>query len=113
MKRQYNSPKMFWVPICSSRAVADVCWAYATNVKPFYYNTYGKGYAELYAMGGQCNRNLTFEIRYIPEDMSAEDRALAEADMQKVIANVMATMPPKPNNYKGSVFSDSVDPTWS
>ena len=93
--------------------MADVCWAYAQNVKPFYYNTYGQGYAELYAMGGKCDRNLTFEIRYIPEDMSAADRALAEKDMQNVIAEVMASMPQKPNNYKGSVFSPSVDPSWS
>ena len=113
IKREYNSPEMFWVPICSSRAVADVCWAFAQNVKPFYYNTYGKGYAELYAIGDGCNREITFEIRYQPEDMSAEDRAIAEADIQKVIARVMASMPQKPNNYKGSVFSPTVDPTWS
>ena len=103
---------MFWNPICSSRAVADVCWAYAQNVKPFYYNTYGKGYAELYAIGG-CNRNVTFEIHYMPEDMSAEDRMAAEEDMQRVIAQTMASMPTKPTNYKGSIFSPSVDPTWS
>ena len=104
---------MLWIPICSNRAVAAVCWAYANNVKPFYYNTYGKGYAELYAIGNSCSKDITFEIRYMPEDMSAEDRAIADADMQAVIARVMATMPQKPNNYQGSIFSPSVDPSWS
>lgn len=113
MKREYNSPTMYWVPICSSRAVADVCWAYAKNVKPFYYNTYGNGYAELYAMGGSCKRDMTFEIRYMPEDMSAEDKKRADEDMQKVIARVLASLPNNPNNYKGSIFSPTVDPTWS
>lgn len=113
MKRFYSSPEMLWVPICSNKAVADVCWAYANNVKPFYYNTYGKGYAELYAMGGKCSKDIYFEIKYMPEDMSAADKAIADADMQKVIARVMAEMPQKPNNYKGSVFSPSVDPSWS
>ena len=113
MKRSYSSPQMQWVPICANRAVADVCWAYANNVKPFYYNTYGKGYAELYAMGGDCTKDVFFEIRYQPEDMSAEDKAAAERDMQEVIARVVAEMPQKPNNYKGSPFAPSVDPTWS
>jgi hypothetical protein len=113
MKRTYNSPEMHWVPVCSNSAVADVCWAYANNVKPFYYNTYGRGYAELYAMGGKCNKNVFFEIRYYPEDLSAEEKAMADADMQRVIAQVTAEMPNKPNNYKGSNFSPSVDPSWS
>lgn len=113
MKRTYNSPEMHWVPVCSNSAVADVCWAYANNGKPFYYNTYGKGYAELYAMGGKCNKNVFFEIRYYPEDLSAEEKAIADADMQRVIAQVTAEMPQKPNNYKGSSFSPSVDPSWS
>ena len=113
MKRTYNSPEMHWVPVCSNSAVADVCWAYANNVKPFYYNTYGRGYAELYAMGGSCDKNVFFEIRYYPEDLSAEEKAIAEADMQKVIAQVTAEMPQKPNNYKGSGFSPDVDPSWS
>lgn len=113
MKRTYNSPEMHWVPVCSNSAVADVCWAYANNVKPFYYNTYGRGYAELYAMGGNCDKNVFFEIRYYPEDLSAEEKALADADMQRVIAQVTAEMPQKPNNYKGSAFSPSVDPSWS
>lgn len=113
MKRTYNSPEMHWVPVCSNSAVADVCWAYANNVKPFYYNTYGRGYAELYAMGGKCDKNVFFEIRYYPEDLSAEEKAIADADMQRVIAQVTAEMPQKPNNYKGSGFSPDVDPSWS
>ena len=113
MKRTYNSPEMHWVPVCSNSAVADVCWAYANNVKPFYYNTYGRGYAELYAMGGKCDKNVFFEIRYYPEDLSAEEKAIAEADMQRVIAQVTAEMPPKPNHSQGSGFSPSVDPSWS
>lgn len=113
MKRTYNSPEMHWVPVCSNSAVADVCWAYANNVKPFYYNTYGRGYAELYAMGGKCDKNVFFEIRYYPEDLSAEEKAIAEADMQRVIAQVTAEMPKKPSNYKGSNFAPSVDPSWS
>ena len=113
MKRAYHSPQMQWVPVCSNSAVADVCWAYAKNVKPFYYNTYGRGYAALYAMGGSCDKNVFFEIRYYPEDLSPAEKALADADMQAVIARVMAEMPQKPTNYKGSVFSPSIDPDWS
>ena len=113
MKRPYNSPEMHWVPICSNKAVADVCWAYANNVKPFYYNTYGRGYAELYAMGGSCDKSVYFEIRYYPDDLTPEEKAIADADMQKVIAKVTAEMPNKPNNYKGSGFSTNVDSSWS
>ena len=113
MKRTYDSPQMQWVPICSNGTVADVCWAYAKNTQPFYYNTYGTGYAELYAVGGKCDKNVFFEIKYYPEDMSAEERARADEDMQKVIAHVIATMPQKPTNYKGSPFTPSVDPNWS
>ena len=113
MKRFYDSPQMRWVPIHSSRAVADVCWAYANNTKPFYYNTYGKGYAELFAVGGGCTRDVVFEIKYQPEDMSAAEKALADADMQKVIARVKAEMPQKPTNYKGSVFSTDIGTDWS
>ena len=113
MKRSYKSPAMNWVPIRNSNAVADVCWAHANNTRPFYYNTYGKGYAELYAVGNGCTKDVVFEIKYMPEDMSAEERAAADKDMQAVIANVRATMPNKPNNYKGSVFSPDIDPTWS
>ena len=113
MKRPYSKPMMCWQPIRSSHAVADVCWAYANNVKPFYYNTYGKGYAELYAIGSSCSTDITFEIVYQPEDMTAEERALADADMQRVIARVMAEMPKKPNNFQGSPFEPGVDPSWS
>lgn len=113
MKKEYDSPKMQWIPICSSKAIADVCWAYANNVKPFYYNTYGRGYAELYAIGNSCKNNITFEIRYMPEDMSPAEKALADADMQRVIAEVMAAAPKNPNNFKGSVFSPGVDSSWS
>lgn len=113
MKRAYNSPEMYWVPVCSNSAVADVCWAYANNVKPFYYNTYGRGYAELYAVGGSCNKNVKFEIRYYPDDLTDAERAAAEADMQRVIAKVTAEMPQKPTNYKGSGFSPSIGSDWS
>lgn len=113
MKKIYKSPEMYWVPIRNNKAIADVCWAYANNVKPFYYNTYGKGYAELYAVGGGCTKNVVFEIKYFPEDMTAEERALADADMQAVIARTIANMPNKPTSFKGSVFSPDLDPTWS
>lgn len=113
MKRIYSSPQMQWVPILSNAAVADVCWAYANNTQPFYYNTYGKGYAELYAVSGKCDKNVFFEIKYIPENMSAEEKALADADMQNVIARVVAEMPQKPTNYKGSPFSPDVGSDWS
>lgn len=104
---------MRWVPIRSSKAVAEVCWAHANNLKPFYYNTYGFGYAELYAIGNSCNDKITFEIRYVPETMTPEQRAIADADMQAVLARVMATVIKNPNNYKGSIFSPDVDPSWS
>jgi hypothetical protein len=113
LKRQYRSPEIGWVPIRSSKAIADVCWAYAKNTQPFYYNTYGTGYAELYAVGGKCDKNVYFEVKYYPEDMSDDQKAIADKDMQRVIAQVIATMPQKPNNYKGSVFSPNVDPSWS
>ncbi len=115
MKRNYASPQMQWFPIYSSRAVADVCWAHANNRKPFYYNTYGTGYAELYAIGSSCNHGVEFDINYIPESMSAEDKALADADMQAVIARVKAELgnTNNVNNYKGSPFASDVDPSWS
>ena len=113
MKRAYNSPEMHWVPVCSNSAVADVCWAYANNVKPFYYNTYGRGYAELYAMGGSCDKDVYFEIRYYPSDLTEAEKAIARADMEKVIARVTAEMPNKPTNYKGSGFSTGVGSDWS
>ena len=113
MKRAYNSPEMHWVPVCSNSAVADVCWAYANNVKPFYYNTYGRGYAELYAMGGSCDKDVYFEIRYYPSNLSEAEKAIARADMEKVIARVTAEMPNKPTNYKGSGFSTGVGSDWS
>lgn len=113
MKRTYSSPEMYWVPVRGNSAVADVCWAYANNVKPFYYNTYGRGYAELYAMGGSCDKDVYFEIKYYPDDLTAAEKAIADADMQKVIAKVTAEMPNKPNNYKGSGFSQNVGSDWS
>ena len=113
MKRIYEKPTMHWNPVLSQHAVADVCWAYANNKQPFYYNTYGLGYAELYAISGGCTRNVDFGITYIPESMSAEDRASADADMQRVIAQIKAEMPPKPNNFKGSPFVSNADPSWS
>ena len=113
MKRVYTSPEMHWTPICSSRAVADVCWGYANNHKPFYYNTYGTGYAELYAVGGACTREVQFEVKYYPENMSAAEKAAADEDMQRVIAQVMASMPNKPTPFKGSPFVTDPDTSWS
>ena len=113
MKRSYSSPQMQWVPIRSNRAVADVCWAYAKNTQPFYYNTYGTGYAELYAVGRKCDRDVFFEIKYYPEDMTLEQKALADKDMQRVIAQVIASMPQKPTNYKGSPFVTDPGSDWS
>ena len=113
MKRFYEKPTMHWNSIRSQRAIADVCWAYANNKQPFYYNTYGTGYAELYAVSGGCTRDVVFGITYMPESMSAEDRARADADMQRVIAEIRATMPNKPNNYKGSPFVAGPDSSWS
>ena len=115
MKRSYESPQMKWVPIRSGRAVADVCWAFANNNKPFYYNTYGYGYAELYAVGSKCTTDAVFEIRYMPDDMSAQDKAAADEDMQRVIAQVKAELAGqnKVTNYKGSPFVANPDPDWS
>ncbi len=113
MKRSYDSPEMRWVPIRSSHAVAEVCWGFAMNTKPFYYNTYGTGYAELYAVGNRCDSNITFDIRYYPDTMSQEDRDKAVDELQHVIAVAKATSAKHPSPYKGSVFSPTLDPTWS
>ena len=114
MKRTYEKPNMCWQPIRSNRAVAAVCWGHANNHKPFYYNTYGTGYAELYAVGSSCDQDVTFEIRYLPESMSAEERAMADADMQRVIAETIAKLGNgNANPFKNSPFSSDVDPSWS
>ena len=113
MKRSYDSPQMKWIPIRSNRAVADVCWAFANNKKPIYYNTYGTGYAELYAIGKGCSTSVTFNITYYPENMSDADKAAAQADMDAVLRQYRDNPPNNVKNYKGSQFSSSVDPSWS
>ena len=114
MKREYEKPKLAWSPIRSGRAVAEVCWGHVSSGKPFYYNTYGTGYAELIATGS-CKNTLghTYEIKYYPEDMSLEDRAAADLDMQRVIAEIRQNPPDHPNPYKNSIFSAEPDSSWS
>ena len=62
VKRAYEKPDMRWQPIRSSRAVAEVCWGHASSVRPFYYNTQGTGYAELYADGKCKAGGITFRV---------------------------------------------------
>ena len=113
MKRSYDSPQMNWIPIRSNRAVAEVCWAFAQNRKPVYYNTYGTGYAELYAVAGGCSDNIKFSITFHPETMSDADKAAAQEDMDAVLLQIQKNPPNNPKNYKGSNFSSNVDPSWS
>lgn len=114
MKKAYESPKMYWQPIRSSCAIAEVCWGHASSVKPFYYNTKGTGYAELYADGRCKSGQITFRAEFYPDTMSDADRAAAQAEIDAVIARVIADLGNKnPAPYKNSVFSPSVDPSWS
>ncbi len=114
MKKVYESPKMYWQPIRSSRAVAEVCWGHASSVKPFYYNTQGTGYAELYADGKCKTGMITFRAEFMPESMSQEDRIAAQREIDAVIARVLAELgDSNPSPYKNSVFSPSVDSSWS
>ena len=113
MKRAYEKPDMRWQPICSSRAVAEVCWGHASSVRPFYYNTQGTGYAALYA-DGKCKSGVTFRVEFYPDTMSAKDRERAQREIDQVIANVIASLGnSNPSPYKGSVFSPSVGSDWS
>ena len=114
MKRAYDSPKMFWQPIRSNRAVAEVCWGHAASVRPFYYNTQGTGYAELYADGRCKVGQITFRAEFYPDTMTQEDRDAAQREIDSVIARVIAELGnSNPSPYKNSVFSPSVDPSWS
>ena len=113
MKRNYESPQMCWVPICSSRAVADICWGFVNNQKRFYYNTFGTGYAELYVTGKKCDRNVRFVTKYYPENMSEADRIKADQHMQQVIQETLDALPNNANPFKGSPFADSPDSSWS
>ena len=114
MRKNYEKPKLVWSPIRSGRGIADVCWGHAQSGKPFYYNTYGAGYAELICKGS-CKDTLghVYTIKYYPENMSATDRASADADMQRVIAELRQNPPNHPNPYKNSIFSASPDSSWS
>lgn len=114
MKRAYEEPKMCWQPIRSSRAVAEVCWGHAASVRPFYYNTQGTGYAELYADGKCKAGQTTFRVEFYPPTMSDADRQRAQEEIDRVIANVLAELGnSNPSPYKGSVFSPSVGGDWS
>ena len=114
MRRNYEKPKLVWNPIRSGRGIAAVCWGHAQSGKPFYYNTYGTGYAELICKGS-CKDTLghVYTIKYYPEDMSTADRAAADADMQRVIAELRQNPPNAPNPYKDSIFTADPDPSWS
>lgn len=114
MKKAYESPQMCWQPIRSSRAVAEVCWGHASSVKPFYYNTKGTGYAELYADGKCKSGQITFRVEFYPDTMSQQDRIAAQQEIDSVIARVIAELGNKnPSPYKNSVFSPSVGSDWS
>ena len=114
MKRAYEKPDMRWQPIRSSRAVAEVCWGHASSVRPFYYNTKGTGYAELYADGKCKAGKITFRVEFYPDTMSDADRAAAQREIDQVIANVIASLGnANPSPYKGSVFSPNVGSDWS
>ena len=102
---------MCWTPVRSSDAVADVCWGYANNGKPFYYNTYGAGYAELYIGGQKCTEQINFVIVY--HNMTAETQEIAAADMERVIEQAKRESASNTNSFKGSPFSPDVGPTWS
>ena len=114
MKKEYESPRMNWQPIRSSRAVAEVCWGHASSVKPFYYNTKGTGYVELYADGKCKAGQITFRAEFVPETMSPEDRMAAQQEIDSVIARVLVELGDNnPSPYKNSVFAPTVDPSWS
>ena len=114
MKRAYEKPNMCWQPIRSSRAVAEVCWGHASSVRPFYYNTQGTGYAELYAEGKCKAGQTTFTVKFHPDSMTDADRQKAMAEIESVIQNVMNSLgDSNPSPYKGSVFSPDVGSDWS
>ena len=113
MKRAYEEPKMCWQPIRSSRAVAEVCWGHAVNQKPFYYNTFGTGYVELYAIGDKCKGNIEFVPEFYPPTMSEADRQRAQAEIDEVIRLAKTNAGNNPAPYKNSVFSPSVGGDWS
>ena len=73
-KRLYEKPNIQLVPIVPEQAVADVCWAYAMNKQPFYYNVPGRGYAILkIASSGGCNGGVLFDIDYSATDLTPEE----------------------------------------
>ena len=114
MKRVYEKPNIQCVHNASEQAVADVCWAYAKNKQPFYYNVPGRGYAILkIASGGGCNGGVLFDIDYSETDLTPEEIASFDAYMEKVIAQAKAQAGNNATPFKGSPFSADEDPTWS
>ncbi len=113
-KRLYEKPNIQLVPIVPEQAVADVCWAYAKNKQPFYYNVPGRGYAILkIASGGGCNGGVLFDIDYSATDLTPEEIASFDAHMEKVIAQAKAAAGNNATPFKGSPFSGSTDSSWS
>lgn len=114
MKRFYEKPNMQCVPIVSGQAVADICWAYAKNSKPFYYNVPGRGYAILKIVSnGGCNGGILFDIDYSESNLTPDEMASFDAHMERVIAQAIASAGNTAEPFKGSPFSGVTDPTWS
>ena len=114
MKKLYEKPNITCVPIMSGQAVADICWAYAKNKQPFYYNVPGRGYAILkIASNGGCSSGVLFDIDYSATDLTPEEIASFDAHMEKVIAQAIASAGNNATPFKGSPFSGATDPTWS
>ena len=114
MKRPYEKPNIQCVTIASEQAVADICWAYASNKQPFYYNVPGRGYAILKIVSsGGCSSGVLFDIDYSETDLTPEEMASFDAYMEKVIAQAKAQAGNNATPFKGSPFSGTEDPTWS
>ena len=116
MKREYESPSLQWVAMQSGEAVADICWGYANNGKTFYHDIPGMGYAILNIISsGGCKADLVFVVEFSNgEEMTAAQRAAAQAYIDKAIATAKAQSGGgKASSYKGSPFVSNPSPSWS
>ena len=114
MKRAYASPKIEYVQVHSNQNVADICWAYGKNGKTFYYDVPGYGYAILHVTNNSCAKSTVIGVEFSdPQGMTSAQIAAAEAYMQKVIAEAIATAGNKATPFKGSLFAASPDSDWS
>lgn len=115
MKRPYVKPKIERVPIRPDQAVADICWAYAKNGKPFYYDVPGVGYAQIHAVAkGGCSSATDFTVEiFADRPMTSAQIAQAEQFILQHINESVALAGNKPSPFKGSDFSKSPSPDWS